>query len=370
MAKIIRKTNNLCIKHYSEDQIVLLLIDIAEQKRLAQNYSNRFRNNPLLAGVFSYDDVHGELTVTLTQVVNAWKTYQKVKYKNRKIKIAPEHRIKVSSKLKLDTVSNLEGYFVNAFKNNMSKIYNKFTTEKRSAQKSSVSLDNDKMEKHIKNALEAATAIDPMADLEYETSMRQIGQYLLEEDLKANQLTAKQLGTEFIPLKSKSNLAGLWEALQDPSIKKEMDKVKDRFGWTEHVFKSNRDRLEQKVRAKFKVEGLELLRHVEEKNSQVYLNQDTQNKKQKELKDLYQKIPLEVHTVFSMTTDKNKKKKYSVVVSLDEYREGKWVSVKSKSKTLNLNQASSFDDAKAKLSKMVAEDRKTIESLALQKKAA
>lgn len=370
MAKITRKTNNLSIKNYTEDQVVHLLMDIADQKRLALNYSNRFRNNPLLAGVFSYEDVRGELTVTLTQVVNAWKTYQKVKYKNRKIKISPEHRIKVSSKLKLDTVSNIEGYFVNAFKNNMSKIYTKFTTEKRSAQKSSISLDNDNMEKHIKNALEAATAIDPMADLEYETTMKQIGEYLREEDLKANQMTARQMGTEFIPLKSKSNLAGLWDALQDPSIKKEMDKVKDRFGWTEHVFKSNRDRLEQKVRTKFKLEGLELLRHVEDKNSQVYLNQDTQNKKQKELKDLYQKTPMEVHTVYSMTTDKNNKKKYSVVVSLDEYREGQWVPIKSKSKSLNLNQAKSFDDAKAKLSKMVAEDRKSIESLAVQKKAA
>ena len=370
MAQKRNKSNSLSIKNFTEEEIVRLLLTIAKNKRLALNYSNKFRNNPLLAGVFSFEDVNGELTVTLTQVVNAWKTYQKVKYKNKNITIDPEHRIKLSKKIKLDTVSNIEGYFVNAFKNNMSKVYTKFKTEKRSALKSVTSLDDSNMEKHEKNSLEAAMAINPMEDLEYETTMKQIGIYLKEEDDKANQLLAKQMGTEFIPLKSKSNLAGLWDALQDPSIKKEMDKVKDRFGWTEHIFKTNRERLEQKVRTRFKVEGPELLKHVIDKAGQVYLNQDTQDKKQKELKDLYQKIPVEVHTVYSMTTDKNNKKKYNVVVSLDEYREGKWVSIKSKTKSIPLNEASNFDDAKAKLFKMTEKDQQAINLMAKKMKAA
>lgn len=342
------KVNNMSIKGYSEVDVTNLLLRIAKDKRLAENYVNRFRSNRQLAPVFNIEDVSGELKSTLVQVLNAWKTYQ-VSNGVRKVKIKKELKIKLSKKLKLDTVSHIEGYFINAFKNNMSKIYTKYKTEKRAACRQTIGFDDPKMEKHEKHALESAIAVEPMKDLEFDTTMRQIGDYLAQEDLKKNLLLAADFGSlDAIPSKDRYDLAGLWMALQDPSIKKEMDKVRLRFGWTEHVFKRNRELMEDLVRNKFLDEGRELLSYVVEKNSAAYFNKEAPDKKQKEMKAEQAPI-LEVHSVFYMTTDKRKKKKYGVTISLDQYKEGSWVPLTKKVKTLDYDKAKNFDEAKAKL---------------------
>ena len=344
------KVNNMSIQKCSEADIVNLLLGIAKNRRLAENYVNKFRANSQLSHVFNYEDVSGELKATLVQVLNAWKTYQQAKGV-KKIKIPKHLRVNMSSKLKLDTVSHIEGYFINAFKNNMSKIYTKYKTEKRSACRQTVGLDDQNMEKHEKNAIESAMAVTPMEDLEFDTTMSQIKTYLQDEDLKRNeQLIAEYGSMDAVPDKKKNDLAGLWDALQDPSIKKEMEKVKERFGWTEHVFKKNRETLEHTVRKNFLSEGRELLKHVIDKNSAAYFNKDAPDKKQKEMK-AEKKPVMELHTVFSMKTDpKNKKKKkYSMTISLDEFKEGTWVSLKQKTKELDSAKAKDFDDAKSKL---------------------
>ena len=144
------KTNDK-IENATKDELAYNLYLVMTKRKLAERHSARFANHPVLSSVLNLDNVQSEMFKTMNYALNAWevftrnkleqrkKTYQKKKNRSQVIKINkrlkelnPAIEIDLQSKTKLHTFGQLTGYFINAVKNNLIKVYNAhYNTTKR-----------------------------------------------------------------------------------------------------------------------------------------------------------------------------------------------------------------------------------------------
>lgn len=353
---------------WTRDQLCQCLLMLSTRRKMVESVSNKYKTNHLLSNEFSYEEVHGELVITISQVLNAWEGYwiKNGKPKSKTSTIGIE--INSNSETKLKYFGEITGYFVNAFKNNISKKYSKFKTDKRSALKSYVHIDaasqNAQDDDVNKNAIEAYTSYNPEDLRNYKQSVADFVRFLRDVDLKENQ---KQLAIykqrQLIPMKRKSCLARLFVALMNPRYKGNIDLVKENLGFTDYIFKRNREIMIKKLQQEFKDEGLEMLSFaIEHNKSPLADGSDT-------IATTAPQKKLEVQSSFVMTKESSgKKNKFIYTVSINEYQNGKWVPVKTvKSKQLIVKPNElTFDQAKEKLNDTLSVDIATAKNM-LQK---
>jgi hypothetical protein len=349
--------NNVDSRLFTRDTLCLNLLKVTKRRKMAETISSRYKTNMMLAQEFSLEEVQGELLTTMTQVINAWEIYWDKKNKKNKNK---EYSMNLSSNTKLSTFGEITGYFVNAFKNNMSKKYGKFKTEKRSTAKQFIYLDAPIVQKdenskrsHYDSLVDKNSDVDTF---EYKQSIGYLISELRSFDKKENekQSLAYQ-GKSNVPIKRQSHLARLFVALLNPRYQGNIDQIRLNLGWTDYIFKRNRDILFKKLRHDYSQLGEALLSHVLESQGDDLVGDIKETEKKSSLPK-----KLEVHSVFSMKKEENKTK-YSLTVSVDEYINGQWKPYKEV-KTHELvipvksKKALSFDEAKKQLQNKAQED--------------
>lgn len=327
----------------SRDTLCHFLLMLSTRRKMAETVANKYKTNAKLSGDFSYEEIHGDLVITITQVLNAWEGYwsKKKKVKSKTIGV----KINSAKGLRMNTFGDVTGYLVNAFKNNIAKKYARFKTNKRAAAKSFVHLDSSEDE-HTNNAYEAYISHEPIKDVEYKHTLGAFIKFLREIDKKENDKQALVYGTKSnVPMKKQSSLARLFVALLNPRYKGNIDLIRERLDWTDYIFKRNKEILFKKLKSEYSDIGLSMLSHAIEMNSSPISESSDDNEKSS------YKIPkkMEVHKIYGMKPD-GKNQKYTLTISVDEFKNGSWISVKKIEKKLIVKPNSlSFDEAKKKL---------------------
>ena len=370
------------IESCTRDQLALELFKLMNKRKMAEKYSARFRSHPRLGPIFNVDDVQGNINKTLTYVINAWEVYTKNKLEKRKKlyqrkknrkkvieinkmlkKLDPPQDINLASSTKLNTFGELTGYFVNAVKNNLHKMYKKYTTETRKAT-DIICLDGF-TEEHERNALDALVSIDPQRERDYEESIAILINFLEKEDQEENSKILEKYGE--IPLLKESKMASLFKALLDPEYKGNLEQLQEDFGWSDYIFKKQKERMALKLRKEYMKEGMDLLNYVIEKNHRVeeVANKNRHKKPRKERgkprKELdYQFSDTTCHTqvVFSQSK-KGKKYEYTAKILLARKNpKGRIETIDEKKKSLVLKGGSleDFSKAKAQLQEKIKKD--------------
>lgn len=327
---------------FTRDTLCLNLMKVAKRRKMAETIAYRYKSNAMLSQEFSYEEVHGELLTTITQVINAWETYWANKSKKKS-----NYDITLSSKTSLSYFGEITGYFVNAYKNNISKKYGKFKTEKRAAVKQFVYLDAPiSGDESSKNSYDSLVSKNSSADLiEYNQSIGYLIKTLRAYDKKENLKQQELFNGKEVPLKRQSHLARLFVALLNPRYQGNIDQIRENFGWTDYIFKRNKEVLFKKLKSEHSELGNILLHFVVNDQHDELVGEA----KQEEQKKMIPK-KLEVHSVFSMKND-NGKTRYSLTISVDQMIEGRWQPVKVVKKhelivPLKSKKPVSYDEAK------------------------
>ena len=327
----------------SRDQLCHFLLMLSTRRKMAETVANKYRTNAKLSQDFSYEEIHGDLVITISQVLNAWEGYwsKKKKIKSKTIGI----KINSAKGLRMKTFGEITGYLVNAFKNNVAKKYARFKTDKRAAAKSFVHLDSS-TEEHTNNAYEAYISHEPIKDVEYKHTLNSFIKFLRDVDRKENEKQTTSYGTKGnVPMKKQSSLARLFVALLNPRYKGNIDLIRERLNWTDYIFKRNKEILFKKLRNEYQDIGLSMLAHAIDMISSPVSESSDDNEKSS------YKIPkkMEIHKIYGMKPD-GKNQKYTLTISIDEFKNGSWISVKKIEKKLIVKPNSlSFDEAKKKL---------------------
>lgn len=335
---------------FTRDTLCLNLLKVAKRRKMAETVASRYQTNKLLAAEFSYEEVNGELLTTITQVINAWEAFWK-----REKKQKDDSGIQLALSTDLSTFGSLTGYLVTAYKNNISKKYSKFKTEKRASAKQFIYLDSSQ-EEYINNAYEGLIAqkSSSLDKMEYNNAVNFLIKELREFDRKENHKQAEIYKQQPIPMKRKSFLAKLFVALLNPRYQGNLDQIRINFGWTDYIFKRNKEMLFRKLRNEHKDLGLNLLNFII--NSQHDQNCG-------EIKEKEQKInipkKLEASSVFGMVNEGNQTK-YYLTVSINQFIEGRWkpIQVIKKHEIIATGKQKniSYDEAKNELSKKAMAD--------------
>ena len=342
---------NLSIIKANRNDLCIELLNVAKKQRMVDYQVNKYKNNSRLCNEFSHEEITGLLYETISQCLCKFDEFKKAKRSGKK------------QELKFETFGILKGYFINAFLNNVSKLYTKHKTEKRAAAKTMVYLESSSTDENSsKNTLESLVSYNPSDEREYKATLDLFIRHLRSYDKKVNESLRNKNAK-----KSKfSKLAHMFVCLINPRYKGDQDKIKKLLGMSDHVFKENRKNLISKLQSDFPEMGKEALSYVIERDSsQVGEMKEKEKQKQKA-------IEYRVNTYFSMQTvtpNKNKKqntyKKYSQKILLEKLQNGKWVVDKEKEKViLDKKNVVSFDEAKEKLKAMSQKEMSLFKKMA------
>ena len=380
------------VMNFKREELSDQLLLLAKRRKLMENCVAKYRGNQFFSTIFTPEEVYGELMITLTQVLNAWEAYtvkklvqKKKRTRSQKIKREVNRRLKeftmnediqISSKTKLDTFGMLTGYMINAFKNNISRIYTKYQTDKRTG--NLIHLDAHQ-EEHEKNALEGLIAVDPLQEKEYQETLGHMIKFLRSFDRQENHKYMEENKSDTVPAGKKSQLARLFVGLLNPKYKGSLDELQSSLGWSDYIFKRQKERLIKKLRLEFKEEGPELLSYVIDKyNPIAAANKDVSKQPRKkrgqprmQLKIPYEDTTCEANLVFSLNK-KGKKFKYTAKVTVDRMVKGQRETIKSKSKSITKDGGTmeDFQNAKKELQGMINSEYQKAQETAKKKKAA
>lgn len=187
----------------------------------------------------------------------------------------PNYSPNISENLDLSTLGNITGYFINAFSNNISKDYKKYTASKREGElvsydtDSDISMEDQKESITVFNQLQE-DSINDLIDLsEYQSHFKKIFYSLKSYDKKMNVLNQKKYPSELIPINKKSNLAHLFLLLIDPKYKGKYVHIKEKMDISQYIFNSKKEEIVSFIKKNFKEEALYIYNYIS-KNYETY----------------------------------------------------------------------------------------------------
>jgi len=280
-------------QNYTKDQIAKKLLDIAESKLLVKRVVNKYRKNGFYSMIFNEADVRGELDITIALVINNLEKYNenqkclriksllnekeisKIKTNSfpksldKKLKSLEvdmvwfkENYMKVLEskevELKLNTESEITGYLINAFSNNIRKIYFRNENTSKRSFNQMYYLDSAKDEgadKTNKNFLESIGSHSKENELNYKSTVLEMAVFLKKYDKRQNLMNGNQ----------KSQLAKLFCSIVNPRKCKENDEIKNEFNWSPYLLSKNKEILIKKLQEEFKGRQEDILSFLDER---------------------------------------------------------------------------------------------------------
>ena len=280
----------------SRNELATNLYQISATKKLVQCYVNKFRSHPTYSMIFSEDSVRSDLNWTIASVVNRVERYSKT-FKNPYSKvnepemfnaycegfkttdenpyvisenfdeklseafsIGREDICRKNNQLRLETDSDIEGYFVKAFKNRMVKTYAEHKRQKRNCEKM-VFLDDSRESsggnerKQIKSQLDALASHDPEKDKNFKNIMTEIALHLRSVDKKNNRIKET----------NDSKLASMFCSIVNEKKNMDSEDLRENFDWSSYLVRKNKKEIIEIVRSKFMDHKQEILQYLDDR---------------------------------------------------------------------------------------------------------
>lgn len=265
-------------QNYTKDQIAKKLLDIAESKLLVKRVVNKYRKNPHYSMIFNQQEVYSELLNTITLVINNLEKYnenkkmieirskltdtQISKLKSgqltkamcnsicKKLKMSNDEfnqkkdaiLVAQLSETRLDTESEITGYLINAFTNNIRKMYGKHEHTGKRSFNQMIYLDSiDDVESKKKRFIESIGSTNPIKEKEFSKILVDMAKHLRKYDQRQNELNQNQ----------KSQLTKLFCSIVNPKKCKDNEELKQKFNWSPYLLNKNKEVLIKKLREEF-----------------------------------------------------------------------------------------------------------------------
>lgn len=343
-------------RNFTRDSLCHNLLKVTKKLHTAEHYAYAFRNNQRLNQDFSKEEIESDLLETIVHVLNAWETYW-----GRKKKKKVANPINLAPTTELNTFGKVKGYLLQAFQNNLRKKYTQYKTDKRSLSKVVISLDAPAHQDDGSNATkslhdELVAGNCEIARHEYQQGIAFLIKHLRNYDKTENERLSKLYPHGPLAVKRQSRLAWLFVMLLNPRYQGNIEEIRDRLGWTDYIFKRNRELLFSRLRSDYPELGGSLLSHIVQTQHQGVIGEARESKR---AETSPKKKQFEVHSVFSMKQEKSKTK-YSLTVSIDELVNGSWKPVKVVKKRVlvmpGTSDLTTYQQAKEKLQTQSRDD--------------
>lgn len=285
----------------SKEDIAKRLLVIADEKLLVKRIVNKYRNNSFYSTIFNQEEVESELYYTVLAVINSLEKYNntknliskrdllegkltkkefssisknitktlkskierilKKKFENTEFENEINNILSASTgDLKLDNESQITGYLIVAFTNNIRKIYAKHQTDKRSFNEiiyfDSYSQEGEDSSLR-KNKLESLNSFEPDKEHTFNKTLVDMALFLKKYDKKINQVNQNE----------KSKLAQLFCSIVNPKKVNDSDELKEKFGWSQYLLNKNKEVLIKKLKEEFQDSQEEILGYLDQRET-------------------------------------------------------------------------------------------------------
>lgn len=276
----------------SRNELATWLIQVGKEKRLVFKAVSRFKTHRHFSMIFSEDAVSSELNFTMASVINRIERYSKPvfnPYKDAELmdsykqgfktnetnpfetedpkyeafELGREDSKHVNNKLRLETKSDVEGYFVAAFFKNIIRIYTDQKRQKRDCG-NMIFLDDystsNTTNPHVrsKNSVEAFVAYEPNKKNEFKKTLTEIAMFLKKSDKDKNE-TSEAL--------NKSQLAPLFLSIVNEKKAMTGEELREKFDWSPYLLRKNKEELILKIRSKFSDSQEDILEYLDNRES-------------------------------------------------------------------------------------------------------
>lgn len=181
----------------------------------------------------------------------------------------PNYAPSISDNLDLSTLGNVTGYFLNAYSNNISKDYKKYTANKREGELVSYDLDSDHSTDDQKETVMVFNQISEdnietlIEEAEFKQCFYKILKALKKYDKKFNEINRHKY-TGDIPENKKSFLAYLFLYLIDPRYKGKYVYIKEKMDISQYIFNSKKEEIVNFIKKYFPEEAKFIYNYVNE----------------------------------------------------------------------------------------------------------
>lgn len=280
-----QKQKRTILDRMSRNEVAEMFYQISKEKKMVAKTVNSFRRHPHFSMIFSEDGVESLLNLTIAAVINILDRYSKPLknpynkkrqpelyqayvegFKSKKdeknpyeaqdeesVEDSPEcaeawnngelDQQRHNSKLRLENVDDVTGYFVNAFNKNVLKEYRRQSRNKRKFNQMIFldAVDTENENSKSKNSLEALVATEPETARKYKTTIVEIAKYLKNHDNQLNRINANK----------KSQLTKLFCSIVNERKNMENEELREKFDFSPYLLRKNKQELIQIIQKNF-----------------------------------------------------------------------------------------------------------------------
>lgn len=180
----------------------------------------------------------------------------------------PNYSPNISKNLDLSTLGNITGYFINAFSNNISKDYKKYTATKREGELVSYDVssdtDNDEQKDTIMvfNQMHENNIEELVDKEEFKNCFRKVFFALKKYDKKVNNFNKNKYPNGDIPLNKRSFLSYLFIYLIDPKLKGKYVYIKEKLDISQYIFNAKKEEIVEFIKRNYPEEAKFMYKYI------------------------------------------------------------------------------------------------------------
>lgn len=179
----------------------------------------------------------------------------------------PNYAPTISDNLDLSTLGYITGYFINAFSNNISKDYKKYTASKREGELVSYDVDGEASTDDQKETIMVFNQVSEdsieslIQEKEFKQSFYTIIKGLKKYDKKVNEINKTKYSGE-IPESKKSFLAYLFLYLINPKYKGKYVYIKEKLDISQYIFNAKKEEIVDFIKKYYPEEAAEIYKYI------------------------------------------------------------------------------------------------------------
>jgi hypothetical protein len=279
-------------KNLTKEKALTILLEAAKKRNLVRNKVAAFNNNSKFRSFFNYDQVQSIMNMTIAKCLQALIVYQK----REAGETVPTGKgwIKIKQETQLDTLDNLLGYFVSAFRFECNKYWKEITAQKR---------ENKELVSITAGSSFQSDSLDDLSIADFYLKEDSVDNYFIEKN------SSKSIQSIYSSLKT-DLYKDMFTALLDPELKGQHTKIKEHLDLSQYEYQKTRQGLIAILRKDHKEDLLNI------QNKIILDDTMIPSGTQKLNQSAYLDSTVNVTSLFEENVLKNKKRKFVLKLML------------------------------------------------------
>lgn len=296
----------------SKSQIASMLIEATKIRRIVPELLRKTSSQSSLSQiVYNEDEIWGEVRLVICHVLQRWETICRISLSSKKkVKHATN-----GTELRMNTESDIIGYFRNALQNSFADLFIKHNAQKRAASETTFSGMNLENNEDKERTFEDTLACSRSNELILNTYKRDMINYLRNYDRKNNTRTAR-----------------LFVAMMNPRHNGAITTIQSKLKINNKNFNETKDLLIKLIGEEFADVSREVLNYMNEKRGffedlevENKISRKYKNRKKQKALDNKKPLPCRMNVIYGQRLNPDNKWTYYATVTVDRSKTPKIV---------------------------------------------